>query len=63
MNSFDPFIRFRQFPYLVDKYHYNVYGRSSASDKQCNQECQRTTLCSVSNIVSTDYFKCVSSNG
>ena len=56
------FCRFHHFPYLVDKYHYNVHGRSSASDKQCNQECQKTTLCSVSNIVSTNYFKCVSSS-
>ncbi len=51
--------RFTQGDSVLDAYYFNIYARSISADRTCDQLCKVKTVCAVSNVISTEYLKCV----
>ena len=43
----------------MDHYHYNIHGRSMFFEEICGPICKWETLCQVSNVISTNVWKCL----
>lgn len=51
--------RFEDSDSLLGSYHYNMHGQSVAAHTSCDAACRRSTLCAVSNIISSNYYSCL----
>ncbi len=51
--------RFETEPSLLSKYRYNIRAKTEPNDKNCDNMCKKTTLCSVTNVITSHYAVCL----